>query len=256
MWPHHKTAGKSKVKNDILWQSTARIPTASDCKILTQELDNQPTSHASGRIPSLLANLLRFHDEKAGAVSVLIVKHRWIWRVSSSQKGTCKTPKGVCQKLALLKKTHQNIKGSFQCCINVDFFSRDFAEFFTLRHPHIPTFEILSPHESPEPSSASALHGWDHERNEPPRNMSFLDGTQGSRGHIGARLRRLIQTVEKIANSLLHCENGSTCHQCQCPSVFKCGATRWSRSAAAQPQWCRNRNNRNNQKKHQWRYVP
>lgn len=66
-------------------------------------------------------------------------------------------------------------------------------------------------------------------------------GGQGVREADGHRLRRLIPKVE----------NGSTCRHANVGQVFKCWTTRWSRSAAAQPQ---RRNNRNNQK-HQWRYI-
>ena len=60
-------------------------------------------------------------------------------------------------------------------------FSKTFCAVLHVRDIPIFQREILSPHESPEPSSASVLHGWDHERNAPPPNMSLL-GMQGVKG--------------------------------------------------------------------------
>jgi len=60
-------------------------------------------------------------------------------------------------------------------------FSKTFCAVLHVRDIPIFQREILSPHESPEPSSASVLHGWDHERNAPPPNMSLLgQGVKGS----------------------------------------------------------------------------
>ena len=70
------------------------------------------------------------------------------------------------------------------------------------------------------------------------KHVSLGPGGQGVREADGHRLRRLIPKVEKV-------ENGSTCRHANVGQVFKCWTTRWSRSAAAQPQ---RRNNWNNQK--------